>query len=97
MRIGHPEAKDTFERQLGEMNLRCDGSITRERAGEEGETYFVRYPFPSSARCFLDLHIRTRGNTRAPKRCLAVYFFLDDDTQQVVVGWLPSHLSNRIT
>ena len=25
------------------------------------------------------------------------YFFWDEDTNQVVVGWLPSHLSNRIS
>ena len=25
-----------------------------------------------------------------------VYYFWDEDTNQVVVGWLSSHLSNRI-
>lgn len=97
MRLGHAGGKDAFDQKLAELSLRCDGSISKGRAGEEGETYFVKWPYSSSPRRFLELHIRSGGNTRDPKRCLAVYFFWDDDTQQIVVGWLPSHLNNRMT
>ncbi len=97
MRMGHDGGKDAFDRKVTEMSLRYDGSISEERAGQEGETYFVKWPYPTSSRRFLKWHIRSGGNTRDPKRCLAVYFFWDDDTQQVVVGWLPSHLNNRLT
>ena len=97
MRMGHPGAKDAFDAKVSEMTLRYDGSISKERAGQEGETYFVKWPHSTSSKCFLEHHIRSGGNTRDPKRCLAVYFFWDDDTQQVVVGWLPSHLNNRLT
>jgi hypothetical protein len=37
------------------------------------------------------------GNTRDPKRRLEIYYFWDDDPQQVMVGWLPGHLVNRLT
>lgn len=97
MRQGHDGGRESFEKKLNELSLRCDGSISKERAGEEGETYFVKWPYSSSPRRFLELHIRSGANTRDPKRCLAVYFFWDDDSQQVVVGWLPSHLTNRLT
>lgn len=97
MRMGHDGGKDAFDRKVTEMSLRYDGSISEERAGQEGETYFVKWPYPTSSRRFLKWHIRSGGNTRDPKRCLAVYFCWDDDTQQVVVGWLPSHLNNRLT
>lgn len=97
MRLGVENAKQRFEARLGELGLRCDRSISQERAGEEGDTYFVRYPYPSSPRRFIDSHLRAGGNTRDPKRCLAIYFFWDDETRQVVVCWLPAHLQNRVT
>jgi hypothetical protein len=34
---------------------------------------------------------------RRPWRALRIYFSWDDDAQQVVVGWLPSHLRNRMS
>lgn len=61
---------------------------------EQGDAYFVRWPYSDSPRCFLGMHLRNTGNTRDPARCLAIYFFWDPDTLQVVVGWLPSHLPN---
>ena len=43
------------------------------------------------------MHLKSGGNTRDPTRCLRIYFFWDDDEQQVVVGSLPGHLENRLT
>jgi hypothetical protein len=45
---------------------------------------------------FLDLHLR-KGSTKDDQYCLAIDFFWDDQEQQVVVGWLPGHLDNRMT
>lgn len=95
MRLGHDGAKERFESALDRDGLRCDGSITPTRAGEQGDTYFVRYPYSNSERVFVEYHIRSKGNTRDPSRCLAIYFFWDGDTGQVVVCWLPSHLDIR--
>ena len=97
MRQGHDGAKEAFEQQLRELGLRSGPSITRSRAGQEGDTYFVRYPLHTERKRLLDLHLRNRGNTRDPKRCMAIYFFWDEDTREVLVGWLPGHLSTRIT
>ena len=95
MRIGHDGAKDAFDGRLAALGLRCDGSITRTRAGEFGNTYFVRYPPHQSTKQFIDMHLRNNANTRDPKRCLAIYFFWDSETRQVVVASLPSHLNIR--
>jgi hypothetical protein len=95
-RMGVEKAKEAFEARLGELDLRCGGSISKERAGEEGDTYFVRFPPGNSPRRFLEFHLR-KGTTKDDRYCLGIYFFWDEDSGQVVVGWLPSHLDNRMT
>lgn len=39
----------------------------------------------------VDWHIKNNGNTRDPQRCLRIYYFWDDQTQQVVVASMPGH------
>lgn len=90
------EPRIAWERKLGELELRCDGSISPTRAGEEGDTYFVKYPVGSQKKRFIDLHLR-KGTTKDDELCLAIYFFWDDEDDVVVIGWLPSHLDNRLT
>ena len=70
--------------------------VSKERAGEQGDDYFVKYPTSSNRNCFLEWHLR-KGSNKDTRYCLGIYFFWDDDTQQIVVGWLPSHLDNRMT
>ncbi len=96
--LGLAHADSLLQQRLQELGLRCDGSISKERAGEEGDTYFVRFPAYSDSgpKQFLEWHLR-KGTTKEDRYCLAIYFFWDVDTQQVVVGWLPSHLDNRMT
>ncbi len=97
LRTADDEApKVAWERKLGELELKYEGSITRERAGEQGEMYFVKYPLGSGTNRFLDMHLR-KGKTKDDKLCLAIYFFWDEDRRLVVVGWLPGHLDNRLT
>lgn len=96
MKLGGGSRED-FQMAVDRLQLRSGKSISEIRAGEEGMTYYVKYPLGSSTTRFLEMHLRSGGNSRDPHRCLAVYFFWDEDTQQVVVGWLPSHLENRLT
>jgi hypothetical protein len=86
--------KIAYERRLRELDLRCDGSITKERAGEQGDEYFVNYPVGTAGRRFLDTHLR-KGTTKDDRFCLAIYFFWDEAKARAVIGWLPSHLDNR--
>ncbi len=96
MRLGYDGSREAFEKRLGDLGLRYGQSITENRAGEEGDTYFVRYPLHTQRKCFLKYHLR-KGSTKDDRHCLAIYFFWDTDTSEVVVGWLPSHLENRMT
>lgn len=97
MRLGLEGAKEAFEAGLERLTLRNGFSISEEKAGEQGMTYFVPYPPRSGRTQFLRFHLRTKANTRDPRRCLAIYFFWDDDRKEVVVGSLPGHLDNRLT
>jgi len=96
MKLGYDGAKEAFDRQVLVLKVKCSLSISRERAGEEGDTYFAQYPIHTTSRRFLEYHVR-KGITKDDRYCMAIYFFWDDETQQVVVGWLPSHLDNRLT
>ena len=94
--LGRDGAKDAFEKKLNEHGLRINRSISKERAGEQGDEYFVRFPTASSPKRFVEWHLR-KGSTKDDRYCLGLYFFWDEDTEQVVVAWLPSHLDNRMT
>lgn len=94
--LGRDGANETFKRRCDELGLDFARAITKERAGEQGDEYFIRYPTPSSAKQLLEWHLR-KGKTKDDRHCLAIYFFWDDHTEQVVVGWLPSHLTNRMS
>jgi len=96
MRMGNRGAKERFEQQCGELGLSMGGSIRRERAGQYGDEYFVRYPLESDRSEFLEEHL-SKGSSKDARHALRIYFFWDAETQQVVVGWLPSHLQNRMT
>lgn len=90
------EPKQNFDTGCQELHLTCTGSIAEHKAGEHGDTYYVRFPVGSLKKRFLESHLR-KGTSREARHCLAIYFFWDSDTQQVVVGWLPSHLKNDLT
>ena len=45
----------------------------------------------------VDWHIKTGGNTHNPKKCLRVYYFWEQETQQTVIDHLPSHRRTGLT
>lgn len=82
--IDRRELKDHAER----LGLFIGGSVDPSRAGEAGDEYFIRY---GGRRRFLDQHVG-RGNSRDPRFTLRIYFTWCEETERVVVGWLPTHL-----
>ena len=94
--LGRDAANEAFKAKCDQLGVSFARSISKGRAGEQGDEYFIRFPTGSSAKQFLEWHLR-KGSTKDDRLCLGIYFFWDDGTQQVVVGWLPSHLSNRMT
>ena len=93
MGVGTDEA---FKAALARLGVEFAGAIDKCRAGQEGEDYYVNYPIGTGNRAFLQFHL-VKGTRHEDRYCMRIYFFWDDDTKQVVVGWLPSHLNNRIS
>lgn len=82
-----------MDKALAEAGLRIAGSVSPSVAGALGDTYFVSW---AGRQRFMDLHL-LRGGGRDERYCMRIYFFWDDESQQCVVGWLPSHLDNSLS
>jgi hypothetical protein len=71
------------------LGLEDRPSFSGDRAGEEGEEYKVLW---GKRKRLLERHLK--GNSSREERyCFRLYYFWDDETQQVVVGSFPAHLS----
>lgn len=92
-REGGIDKKAEFERRASELGLSEEPTFSGDRWGEEGDTYKVRH---AGVLRLLDRHLK-KGTSRDERFCFRLYFFWENDTQQAVVGWLPSHLDTRIT
>jgi hypothetical protein len=83
---------------------RVDGAtrelgVTISRSGDEARLLQWKDEYEVDWRGekrLLDLHVK-KGSSREPRNCLRIYFFFDDETEQVVVGHLPDHLTNDLT
>lgn len=91
---GGEETSVAFENALKELGVKNERTGQEIFLREQGDTFLVPWG-PSSRKHLLEWHLKNGGNTRDPARCLRIYYFWDDDTQQVVVGSLPSHLHTR--
>jgi hypothetical protein len=40
----------------------------------------------------VEWHIKNRGNTRNPQRCLRIYYFWDEPSQQSIIAHMPAHV-----
>lgn len=79
--------------KLGTLNLEDRISIKKEFAGLYGDEYFVTH---EGDKHFLDKHL-ARGGARDPKRCLRIYYTYDSASEKIIVGHLPSHLTNQMS
>ena len=92
MRIeGSPERRAAYLKELEELQL--EDGLTGDGVKYSEDLYSVQY---AGGRRLLDRHLKG-GNSRDKRFGFRLYFFWDDEGQVVVVGWLPSHLQNRLT
>ena len=89
---GGEESRKLFKEECEKIGIEESPSGSETRQGEEGEMYFVNY----LGRKRLDRHL-TKGSSRDPRYCFRLYFFWDDENQEVIVGSLPDHLDTRIS
>lgn len=86
------KTQDEYYNACGEIGVEETQTIGAS-VGEFGQTYYVDH---NSRKRFLAKHLK-KGNARDPRHCFRLYFFWDDEDQQVVVGSLPEHLDSRTT
>ena len=43
----------------------------------------------------VDWHIKSGGNTRDPRRCLRIYYFWNEVSQEVVIARMPGHIRSQ--
>jgi len=81
--------RHAFRDKADAMFVSYGGSVDPSVAGEAKDQYFIRW---NGRRRFLDQHL-SKGSSRDKRFCLRVYFTWAEETNQVIVGWMPSHLS----
>ena len=79
--------------ELSKLGLEESKSITHSRLGEQGDEYLVQH---NGRKHELERHLK-KGNSYESRHCFRLYFFWDDEEEQVVVGWMTSHLGTRQT
>lgn len=85
--------REDLKAKADQLGLFIGGSVDPAVASQYRDAYFVMF---GGRRRWLDQHVG-RGVSRDPRFCVRVYFFWDDESRRVVVGWLPSHLPNSLT
>lgn len=93
-RIGGNDCKTQFEAKLADLGLDNTKCFAQENKAKKycGE-YYVTY---QGVRHELDWHLKG-SNSRDERQGFRLYYFWDTDTEQVIVGHLPSHLRTDIT
>ena len=89
--VDDKDLMERFKTQCTNLGIKLTNTFSGPRHGETGDEYFVRY---AGEKRLLDQHLK-KGNNRDRRHCLRVYFFWHDESQQVIIGWLPSHLRTR--
>lgn len=92
MRLGDGAQPD-YEHARSDLGVEVTSSGNEATLRQWPEEYEVAW---DGEKRFLDMHLK-RGTSREPKNCLRIYFFWDENSEQVVVGHLPSHLTNEAT
>jgi hypothetical protein len=92
-RRGDQAAWQRFEDGTKARGVEYTRSISSARAGEQGDEYLVPY---WGGKHLLEWHLK-RGTSRDPARDMRIYFFWDDEDEEVIIGYLPGHLNTRIT
>ena len=89
-------ANEYRERRLnggdGDLRTQIESGIRNDRCG--ADTFQIDW---QGRRADVEWHVKNGGNTRNPARCLRIYYFWDEASQQVVVASMPAHLRTGAT
>ncbi|MXW92832.1 MAG: hypothetical protein F4Z47_13680 [Rhodospirillaceae bacterium] len=90
---GGEERIRMFEKKLKELGLENSRTGEKTKLLEQGDEFLVSW---RGSKKLLDWHLKNNVS-RNPIKIFRLYYFWDDETQQTVVGSLPSHLRTRLT
>lgn len=80
---------EQWEVQRAQLGLRFSGSISTLELGKFKDEYYVTYPLHTEHKRVAEYHLR-KGKTRDKRRCLAIYFFWDEETDRRRLAAEPS-------
>lgn len=93
-RTGGIELKNAFDGRIAALGLENSKCFAQKnKAQSYGGEYFVKY---QGERRELDWHLKG-SNSRDGRIGFRMYYFWDDESSRVVVGYLPGHLENDTT
>jgi len=93
LRLGAKEdSGELWEAKLVELGLECENAASDTSRGKYADEYEILDPFGSGKKRSFERDLK-KGNSRDARYCLRIYFYWDEEHRQVVVGWLPSHLT----
>lgn len=91
---GGYDQRQAFEECCKHLGVSEEPSGQRHLLLKQGDEFTILY---QGRKRLLERHLKNGGNTRDPKRCLRIYFYWDEDTEQVIVGSLPHHLKSHLS
>ena len=84
-------SEEQYQEELQSLKLGDEKATTLSSAGEQGQEYYVVI---GEKRHLLERHL-TYGVSRDKRYCMRIYYYWDDDRNQVVIGDMPAHLNIR--
>lgn len=81
------------DRLFEDLGVHLERTGDPARLAQWRDEYFVPHRGRSQ---FLEWHLK-RGSDKNEVNTMRIYFFFDEDDEQVIIGHLPSHLTNSVT
>ncbi|ODR33602.1 hypothetical protein [Eisenbergiella tayi] len=91
LKMGFLEDRNTYYSKLRDIGLKDEKAISNISAGMQGKEYYIEV---RGKKHLLERHL-TDGISREKRYCVRIYFYWDDDLEQVVIGDMPGHLNIR--
>lgn len=76
----------------GDLRKPIESGIQNDRVG--GDSFEFKW---NGRNVLVEWHIKNGGNTHDPLRCLRIYYFWDEDSQNVVIATMPAHVRTGAT
>ncbi len=92
-REGGNELREAYLEALATEGIQEQRTFSGDRSGEHGDSYFLTH---KGKKRELDRHLKG-SSARNSRYGFRLYFFWDDEDEEVIVGGLPEHLPTRVT